>query len=565
MNRHLTKIISISILGMALTACSDFLDTNLDTYTTPERVQTRYSTLWSFANAFYAPMQSGFSILDDNLFAAASDEAIQTSAESDASFFNNGTINANINPLESLYKKYYEGIRAAIFFLDYAKDGETFLTLNRDTSSVTSAENHISYEKQVRSLNWYRAEAHVAMAYYYSELIKMYGGVPIVRGVYGNDGVVGNLTRADYDEVVDYIVELIDSQIDNLQEDWSTHPDNVAANAGRFDKAAAMAIKARTLLYAASPRNNPDGDVNKWKRAASAAKDLIEFRNYTMPKNRSYGTFFAGANGINDKEAIFSIRQAASNGPEAANYPIGTPGGLSGITPTENLVADYEYIGLEDIINPYANRDPRLAATIVYNGSRWNGRTIDEAPKGTDDMAMKNSSRTGYYLRKFLTDNLNLQQDATAQHVWVVYRYAEVLLNYAEAMNEAYGPDVVPEGYPKSAREALMEVRNSASTSLPAVTVTDKDSFRKVLKHERKIELAFEDHRYWDLIRWLDAKSELSKPIKGVKVSKTSTGVFKYQTKVISNRTFNERNYYMPFPQSEILNSNGALIQNEGY
>lgn len=565
MNRHLTKIISISILGMALTACSDFLDTNLDTYTTPERVQTRYSTLWSFANAFYAPMQSGFSILDDNLFAAASDEAIQTSAESDASFFNNGTINANINPLESLYKKYYEGIRAALFFLDYAKDGETFLTLNRDTSSVTSAENHISYEKQVRSLNWYRAEAHVAMAYYYSELIKMYGGVPIVRGVYGNDGVVGNLTRADYDEVVDYIVELIDSQIDNLQEDWSTHPDNVAANAGRFDKAAAMAIKARTLLYAASPRNNPDGDVNKWKRAASAAKDLIEFRNYTMPKNRSYGTFFAGANGINDKEAIFSIRQAASNGPEAANYPIGTPGGLSGITPTENLVADYEYIGLEDIINPYANRDPRLAATIVYNGSRWNGRTIDEAPKGTDDMAMKNSSRTGYYLRKFLTDNLNLQQNATAQHVWVVYRYAEVLLNYAEAMNEAYGPDVVPEGYPKSAREALMEVRNSASTSLPAVTVTDKDSFRKVLKHERKIELAFEDHRYWDLIRWLDAKSELSKPIKGVKVSKTSTGVFKYQTKVISNRTFNERNYYMPFPQSEILNSNGALIQNEGY
>ncbi len=550
---------------MALTACSDFLDTNLDTYTTPERVQTRYSTLWSFANAFYAPMQSGFSILDDNLFAAASDEAIQTSAESDASFFNNGTINANINPLESLYKKYYEGIRAALFFLDYAKDGETFLTLNRDTSSVTSAENHISYEKQVRSLNWYRAEAHVAMAYYYSELIKMYGGVPIVRGVYGNDGVVGNLTRADYDEVVDYIVELIDSQIDNLQEDWSTHPDNVAANAGRFDKAAAMAIKARTLLYAASPRNNPDGDVNKWKRAASAAKDLIEFRNYTMPKNRSYGTFFAGANGINDKEAIFSIRQAASNGPEAANYPIGTPGGLSGITPTENLVADYEYIGLEDIINPYANRDPRLAATIVYNGSRWNGRTIDEAPKGTDDMAMKNSSRTGYYLRKFLTDNLNLQQNATAQHVWVVYRYAEVLLNYAEAMNEAYGPDVVPEGYPKSAREALMEVRNSASTSLPAVTVTDKDSFRKVLKHERKIELAFEDHRYWDLIRWLDAKSELSKPIKGVKVSKTSTGVFKYQTKVISNRTFNERNYYMPFPQSEILNSNGALIQNEGY
>lgn len=550
---------------IAFAGCGDFLDTKIDTYTTPERVQTRYSTLWQFANAFYAPLQSGFDILDGNLFAAASDEAIQTSVESDASFFNNGTINASVNPLEGLYTQYYEGIRAALFFLDYAKDGEHFLTLNRDTSAVTNMENHISYEKQVRSLKWYRAEAHVAMAYYYSELIKMYGGVPIVKTLYENETNPGQLKRAEYDDVVDYIVELIDSQLDELQEDWATHPDNVASNAGRFDKAAALAIKARTLLYAASPRNNPDGDRTKWVRAARAAADLIAFKDYKMPRNRAYGTYFQGVNCINDKETIFAIRKAAGNALEKANYPIATPGGHSGITPTENLVADYELIGLPDVVNPYNNRDPRLNATVVVNGSRWNGRDIDQASRGSDDMNAKNSSRTGYYLKKFLTDNLNLQQGATAQHVWVVYRYAEVLLNYAEAMNEAYGPDEAPAGFPMTAREALTEVRNSASTMLPAVTVTSKADFRKAVKHERRIELAFEDHRYWDLLRWLDAEKELNKSIKGVKVTKTSTGVFKYQTKTIATRVFNERNYYMPFPQAEVLNSKGALVQNVGY
>ena len=94
-----------------------------------------------------------------------------------------------------------------------------------------------------------------------------------------------------------------------------------------------------------------------------------------------------------------------------------------------------------DPANPYANRDPRLEASIVTNGSTWNGRTIDQSAGAMDDMAQPNASRTGYYLKKFLTDNLNLTQGATAQHNWVVFRYAEILLNYAEAMNEAYGPD----------------------------------------------------------------------------------------------------------------------------
>lgn len=550
---------------MAAAWSCDFLDTKIDTYTTPEMAQTRYNTLWSFANAFYTPLQSGYSVLDDNLFAAASDEAIQTATESDAMYFNNGTINANINPISYLYGNYYEGIRAALFFLDYAKDGEEFLALNRDISGENDIDNQISYEKDVRSLNWYRAEAYVAMAYYYSELIKMYGGVPVVKSLYSDDGSSALVEQATYDQVVEYIVELINGQLDNLQTDWATHPDNVASRAGRFDKATALAIKARTLLYAASPRNNPDNDKAKWERAARAAADLIEFKDYTMPQERNYASYFMGANPQFDQETIYAIRMAASSAPEEANYPITTPGGKSGVTPTHNLVSAYEYIGPEDPVDPYRNRDPRLAATIICNGAHWNNRDIDQAPGGTDDMEIANTSRTGYYLKKFLTDNLNLTQGETAQHMWVLYSYAEVLLNYAEAMNEAFGPDAVPDDYPMSAREALTEVRNSASLSLPAVTTTSVSEFRECVKHERRIELAFEDHRYWDLLRWGDAMEVLNSPIKGVRITKNSNGIPQYREREVATRTFNERNYYMPFTQSEILNSNGTMTQNNGY
>lgn len=562
--KTIKSIIQIALL-CALTSCEGFLDTRIDTYTTADRVQTRYNTLWSFANAFYAPLQSGYTVLDNNLFAAASDEAVQTSLESDVQYFNNGSINSSVNPLSYLYDKYYEGIRAALFFLDYAEDGEMLLAQNRDTSGVTNMDNRISYQKDVRSLKWYRAEAHVALAYYYSELIKMYGGVPIITNTLDKEIAPGHIERSSYDQVVEHIVSLIDSQIDNLQEDWATHSDNVAARAGRFDKATAMAIKVRTLLYAASPRNNPEGAVEKWERAARAAADLLAFRNYSMPVNRNYGSYFVGANPLYDRETIYAIRMSAGNALEKANYPITTPGGNSGVTPTQNLVSSYEVVGSEDPVNPYNNRDPRLAATIVYNGCRWNGRDIDLASKGTDDMSTQNATRTGYYLRKFMTDNLNLQQNATAQHMWVLYRHAELLLNYAEAMNEAYGPDAKPEGYALSAREALTEVRNSASTSLPKVTATDKEQLRKAIKHERRVELAFEDHRYWDLIRWLDAEDVLNSTLEGVKISKTATGTPVYRNTSVEDRTFLERNYYLPFAMSEVMNSDGTLTQNPGY
>ena len=599
MRKDIKNIVLLPAFVLTFGGCESFLDTRIDIYDTMDRLETRYETLNEFANAYYVQMQSGFDAIDGNLFAAASDEAIQTAPVSDVSYFNRGLLSPDQNPLSYLYENYYEGIRAAHFFIDYAKDGENFLALNRDTSRVYNADGTVnntdnprSYARDTINLRWQRAEARIAEAYYYSELAKMYGAVPIVEGF---DANAGFMRQATYDEVVEHIVSLVDENKDKVCLDWRVAVEetpqnsiadvknwNIWGNTGRFDKTAALAVKVRTLLYAASPRNNPENDPAKWEMAAEAANELIQTRrqifekgfdfgyalgpqDWHMPANRDYNSYFLSFNATQNNESIYVIRDWASSTLESLNYPVGTRGGNSGITPTQNLVDAYEYIGAQSA-DPYANRDPRFAATIVYNGSSWNGVTsIDESPGGAYDMSMNGASRTGYYLKKFLAPNLNLIEGGNSDHVWPVYRYAEVLLSYAEAMNEAYGPDSDPKNYGMTAMDALTEVRNSASTSLPAVTATTREAFRDAVKHERRIELAFEDHRYWDLVRWLDAENVLNKPVRGVVVQKNSIGGFTYNYQDVEDRVFEKRHYYMPFTRQEVINSGGTLNQNPEY
>ena len=546
-------IISAIVIALVSSAC-DFLDTSVDRNSTGETIQTNYSAIWGFGRAFYTPIGYGFGMIDSNIFATASDEAQQTSAQSNVIYFNKGMLNENVNPLFTYYRNYYEGIRAANFFLDYVKDGKGEEMLAHNRNLVT---DKVNYERDLQSLAWFKAEAHVARAYYYSELAKMYGGVPIIES-HVDDGTM--IARSSYEEVVDYIVREVDDYKGELASNWDKFKDRE----GRFTLGVALAIKARTLLYAASPLHNPNNDVKKWEKAAAAANELIQHDSLNYSLDQSYASYFVGQNPLTSPETIYAVRRSQSNNMEKNNYPIATQGGKSGATPTHNLVAAYEYTGTPDPSNPYANRDPRLAASVVTNGSTWNGRTIDQSAGGSDDMAAANASRTGYYLKKFLTDNLNLQQGQVAQHNWVAYRWAEVLLNYAEAMNEAYGPDAVPAGFAMSARQALQQVRDRASTKLPRVIASDKDSFRDAVKHERRVELAFEDHRYWDLLRWKDAMDVLNKPVLGVAVTKTSTG-WSYEVQEVATRTFYERNYYLPFLRSEIENSGNTLEQNPQY
>ena len=543
------------LAAAAMAASCNFLDTSLDLNSTDETVETNRSTIWSFAGAFYSPMINGYSIIDENLFASASDEAQQTAPSSNVVYFNKGMINANVNPLWTFYCNCYEGIRAANFFLDYVADGKGKALLELNRNLVTDA---VNYQRDLNSLNWYIAEAHIARAYYYAELIKMYGGVPIVETAQARKGET--VARSTYEQCVEYIVDEIDTWKDQLSRSWKEY----STYEGRLTYGAALAIKSRVLLYAASPLHNPSGDWEKWDRAARAASDLLCETGLGYGLDDDYASYFSGNRSLSSPESIFVIRRAASNTLERNNYPIATSGGKSGVCPTENLVSDYEWIGTKNPDNPYANRDPRLLASIVTNGSTWNGRIIAEASGESDDMAQANASRTGYYLRKFLTDELNLTQDQKAQHNWVVFRYAEILLNYAEALNEAYGPAATPAGFPVSAATALQAVRNRASMSLPPVNAGTVDAFREAVKHERRIELAFEDHRYWDLLRWKDAETVLNTPVQGVKVTR-SGNQYSYRTVDVATRTFHARNYYLPFLRSEIENAGGTLQQNPNY
>ncbi|MDE6828244.1 MAG: RagB/SusD family nutrient uptake outer membrane protein, partial [Alistipes sp.] len=348
--RSIFKSAFVSALVATGVGCSDFLDTSLDQNATGETIETTLSTLWNFGNAFYTPVGYGFTMLDGNLFAAATDEAQQTLVQSDATYFNKGVINANLNPLSNLYTNYYEGIRAANHFLDYTAGGkgEYMVGMNRDTIS-----DRPSYERDLASLRWYRAEAHVARAYYYAELIKMYGGVPIVETQYAAGKFY---PRAKYDEVVEYIVSQIDGCKDELAVDWSSFNDRN----GRFTLGAALAIKARVLLYAASPLHNPNNDPKRWERAAAAAYEIISHPELSYSLASDYGAYFQGNNSLASTETIYAVRREQSSNMETKNYPIATQGGASGVTPTQNLVDAYELIGAADPADPYANRDPRL-------------------------------------------------------------------------------------------------------------------------------------------------------------------------------------------------------------
>ncbi|PZR28862.1 MAG: RagB/SusD family nutrient uptake outer membrane protein [Citrobacter freundii] len=550
------------IIGMLSSCKKNFLDTKVDTYSTPETVITDRNSLFQFANAFYAAMPYGFTALDNNLFAPATDEAYQTLATAqNVRPFNQGTLSP-VNPanLDNVYKNLYDGIRAANFFLNYSTGYREFLLRNRDTTSASAI---IAYQNDSLNIAWFRGEAHIARAFYYAELINRFGGVPLISTVFSPNESTP-VAKKSYEEVVEFIVSEIDTYKDSVQLNWKTS--NFKGNDGRFSRGSALALKARLLLYAASPLHT--STTSKWQRAAEAFRDVMVLPGLNLGLyTGGYRNLFLGstptASGTN--EVILAVRRPAGNNPEVNNYPIGTPGGNSGITPSNNLVSAYEYIGTPDPANPYANRDPRLAATVVTIGSTWNGRVIDASPGGTDDRAKSNTSRTGYYLKKFLTDNLNLTQGGTAQHNWIVFRYAEILLGYAEAMNEAFGADVQPAGYPMTARQALTMVRNRASTLLPVVTASSVADFRAAVKQERRVELAFEDHRYWDLLRWKDAEIVLNQPITGVTVTKNPNNTFNYQTITVAARAFRNAMYLFPFTQAEISNSKGTLEQNPGY
>jgi len=406
-------------------------------------------------------------------------------------------------------------------------------------------------------------EAKTIRAYSYFRLICHYGGVPLITEPFTLDDNF-KIPRNTYDEVMNFVISELDEAIDMLPLDYD------AENMGRLTKGAAMAIKARALLFYASPLNNPSNDMTRWQKASDAAKAVIDLNKYELYPD--YKELFTEKGGYNSEVIWGRPFKHILNYEvylERRLYPNGSMG-HGHCPPIQNLVDDYEMLSGKlpkndpdyDPQNPYVNRDPRFYATIAYDGAPFLGRNLETfIPGGLDSfespISSWNASETGYNMRKFITDDPIVDiGSGNTNPLWLWFRYAEVLLNYAEA--EYFLGDEV------TARQYLNMVRSRPGVNMPPVTEGGQALFDRIV-NERRIELAFEEHRFFDVRRWKIATTVLSISHKRIYITKDLvTGKKTYEIKEHLPCHFNEWNYLSPIPLEEI-EKNDLLVQNPGY
>jgi len=424
------------------------------------------------------------------------------------------------------------------------------------------------------------AELKFIRAFRYHDLIRNYGEVVLM-----GDRVVelgenyqdpALFDRRPIDESMAYVIAQLDEAAAGLP---AANSNNYGE--GRATKGAAMALKSRLLLYAASPLYTGGANsTQKWAAAAQAAKDVMELGTYNLFQG-GYAQLFT--NQQSNSEYIFArfynltARHLAL---EIANGPNGY-GGWGGNVPLQNLVDDYEmadgssfsWTNPAHAAAPYANRDPRFGYTVLYDGAPYRDRTVETfrsvnnsvSPDGQDSPGGRdnwNTSKTGYYLRKFIREDLpivNPWEVAGVQN-WIYFRYAEILLNYAEAQNEASGPDA-------TVYDAINAIRSRTSVNMPALPAgLTQSEMRDRIRHERRIELAFEEHRFYDVRRWKIADVTENRPAQGISITRALDGTKTYSvTTALAGKSFQEKHYWLPIPRFEILASDNQLPQNPLY
>lgn len=589
------------LTGIFIQSCKkDFLDTQLQSGFDEELfLNSGPANLKAFGMGVYNYLPQFNRYGGNALLAAGCDEA-DFALFGNIQRFNTGAWDPFTNP-DDVWASYYRAIRHVNLFLEKTTDFRKLLV-------VDTINNKANYVLDVDDFIKLRAEVRILRAYYYMELIKRYGGVPIVTTVLTEQEAT-LVKRATYDECTSFIVTECDAAYPDLTNHYINYGIPAGTTVGRGDagtdnnrlgrveKPVAVALKLRALLYAASPLNNPGNNLSKWELAAAAGQQLFSDPNCAHVNflNANYRDLFMAQNTTNNltprkgaNSGIIFTRpyQLNTNVFERANYPVGMTNGGEGATcPSQNLVDAFEMrttgkpitdpTSGYDPINPYANRDQRLALIVVVNGSTMGldnsnvVRTVQSFQGGVDGIGAKlGATTTGYYLRKMCVENYNITLAGNRAKSWVLMRYAEVLLNFAEAINEAFGPEAKPTlaGVPatRSAREAVNLVRVRAG--LPALAAgISQSELRDRIRNERRVELAFEEHRFFDVRRWKIAEQTENVSLKGMQVIQGTPGVFSYQIFTAEARSFNPKMYYYPIPFSEISKSGGLITQNPGW
>ena len=406
------------------------------------------------------------------------------------------------------------------------------------------------------------AEARFLRAYYYHQLWMSYGGVPLITEVLNRAEQGDDIFRArnTFEETLNFIT----SECTAAYTDLPASPES-----GRASKGAALALKGWCELFA-----------HKYTESAATNKQIMDELGYEL--HPDYAEFFL-TKGNESKESIFYreyIPRVRGGKLEGYLGPTFTRDGAEtswgGVSPTQELVDDYAMDNGKIISDPtsgynpqdpYKNREKRFYESIVYDNTFWYNDIIltrlGVGSKNEIDLADKDdASQTGYYMRKRLSDKITLGADnwdgASSPQNYSYFRYGEILLNYAEAQNEAVGAD-------ESVYEAVRKIRDRSELP-PLPAGLSQEDMRQAIRRERRVELAFEDKRWWDLIRWNIAHINLNKPLHGISI-KESGGVLTYTPVPVvgGDRKFDaSKNYLFPVPQT-MIDKNKLLEQNPGY
>ena len=491
--------------------------------------------------------------------AGATDEA-QYALETGAinNYVNGGWSAAN--PYSRTWSKCYTAIADANMFLEKLAQAD-----------ISSWQYNPDYRNWVQQLELFPYEVRFLRAYFYFELFRSYGDVPLVTTTLTN-AEANTITRTPADEIVKFIVEEIDEIAPYLPVSYVTE---VNSEVGRATRGAALALKARTLLYAASPLFNPTNDRSRWAAAAEACKVILDNAATWGLKLSAYGSLW-GHDAFYNPELIFGLGRGEFNSFEMANYPVGVENGASGNCPTQTLVDQYEYQdngqtfgerypGSIDLasVDPYEGLDPRFALTVVKNGDEWptNGsqkKAIETFNGGFNASPKYGATPTGYYLKKYVDGACVTTADnqTTRRHTWILFRLGEIYLDYAEAVFNATG-SAKDATFGMTANEAVNKLRKRSDIQMPEFT-EDGEAWVARYERERMVELAFENHRFWDVRRWKKG----AQYFRTIQVANISAGL--QLTRATVSRQWDEKYNFYPIPQSE-LKKNPNLTQNAGW
>ena len=574
---------AVSVLALCVSAAScNFLDIDPVDSFNENVVFGNLETLDGYVTKRYAEL---WDPLDRRALRFACDESMNNFNWGGQNNAQQGYLHPDNDCWLGTWWSYYSTIQNCNLFMDKIDEIELLKVDNRSTALVDQ----------------YIGEIRFIRAFCYADLVSRYGGVILSTTAFRVDMEDEEifLPRSSYEDCVDFIVEELDLAAAALPLQYD------AKWLGRATKGAALALKARVLLYAASPLHNPEGDIQKWQAAKKATEDLI-FLNTDGTVDENVGVklysldpdYYGLFRNTKSSEIIFEKIFSSEFGHYFDQY--NSPNGFTGWSETcvnQLLVDSYEIAATGELPNaadlygdkngkeyeigttPWQGRDPRFYATIACDGDRWKTRDIEYYLIGEKNSKDKwivssggrdsnkggieewNASATGFYCKKFTTESIGVSFNDKSNVPWIYFRLGEFYLNYAEILFNL-GDEAGARKYLEKIRE---RARGGNSGILPEVTASGDDLWNAIMR-ERRVELAFEEHRFFDMRRWALPKEAFEECIYGVIIYKdANTGKKTY----VRNQTLKTsidlpKQYLFAIPNSE-RQKNPLLEQNPGY